>query len=51
MNVLPVGSSDGNHAFETLQISIHTASLWDVDIYAYVTYLLNEMTIQSIFIK
>jgi transposase len=43
-NVLFAGCPDGAHAFATLESIIQTANLNDLDMYDYVTYLLNEMT-------
>jgi len=43
-NSLFAGCPDGAHAFATLETIIQTANLNDLDMYDYVTYLLEEIT-------
>jgi transposase len=49
MNSLFAGCPDGAHALATMETIIQTASLWDLDLYGYVTYLLKQMiTLRSL---
>ncbi len=43
-NSLFAGCPDGAHALATLITIIQTANLWDLNLYAYMNYLLKEMT-------
>jgi hypothetical protein len=44
MDSLFAGYPDGAHILATIKTMIQTANLWDLDLYRYVTYLLEEMT-------
>ncbi|MCF7942575.1 MAG: IS66 family transposase, partial [Spirochaetia bacterium] len=45
MNALFAGCVDGANTMATLESIIQTANLWDLDLYAYVAYLLGQMTL------